>query len=373
MKNIILVRSNQIHSDSRAEKYLTYYDDNNIDYTIIGWDRNDTGAQRKNTIYYRRKVGYVVGGLKAAFNRLFWFWFVFKTLKNMKNKPEFIHACDLDCAFPAVLYKKYCNKNVFILFDVFDWMSADMQANGNSFIRKSILWIESLCLKYCNKLIVCEEERRAQIPNHEQYDMCVLPNIPMIENEENILVDMDEYKFNNDKITLSYVGWFGHGRFLSEMLDLAEKGVFNLLIAGYGNQELVDKCNKLNGNGNVRYYGRVDYTKGLNIQFNADMVYAMYCKVTNNHIFAAPNKYYEAMFLGKTLLTTNGIIIGDKVTKARTGYAIEETIEDFENLIKSIDRTQMTEMGVRSRRMWDDVYKTYTHDFLASEYSNMIQ
>lgn len=373
MKKITFIRSNQIHSDSRAEKYLTYYDDNNINYTIIGWDRNDTNAQRKNTIYYRRKTGYVVGGLKAAFNRLYWFNFVFKTLKSLKDKPDFIHACDLDCAFPAVLYKAFCNKNVYVLFDVFDWMSADMQANGNSFIRKSILWMEGLCLKYCNKLIVCEEERRNQIPCHEKYDICVLPNIPMIQNEKEIFQERVEYKFNNDKITLSYVGWLGHGRFLDEMLDLAEKDLFNLLIAGYGNQELMDKCNRLNGNGSVRYYGRVDYMTGLNIQYNADMVYAMYCKVTNNHIYAAPNKYYEAMFLGKPLLTTSGIIIGDKVEKTETGFTIEETKESFEDLITHINIEDMKEMGIRSRKLWSETYKDYTANFLKTKYQSMIQ
>lgn len=373
MKNIVFIRSNQIHSDSRAEKYLTFYDDNNIDYTIIGWDRSGINAERKNTIYYRRKVGYVVGGLKAAFNRLFWFYFVFMTLRRMNNKPQFIHACDLDCAFPAVLYKLLCNKHVYILFDVFDWMSADMQANSNLFIRKSILWMERLCLKHCNKLIVCENERCAQIPCYEKYDISILPNIPMIQNENLILKKNTELKFDNDKITLSYVGWFGHGRFLDEMLDLAEKGVFNLLIAGYGNQDLMDKCNRLNGNGSVRYFGRVDYMTGLNIQYNADMIYAMYCKVSNNHIFAAPNKYYEAMFLGKPLLTTTGIIIGDKVLKAGTGITIEETKDNFENVITHLDVKEMAEMGIRSRKLWDDIYRGYTANFLKTEYQSMIQ
>lgn len=372
MKIITFIRSNQIHSDSRAEKYLTYYDDNNIDYTIIGWDRNDTNAQRKNTIYYRRKVGYVVGGLKAAFNRLFWFYFVVKTLCKLKKKPEFIHACDLDCAFPAVLYKIFYNKDVFVLFDVFDWMSADMSEDANPFIRKSILWMESFCLKHCNKLIVCEEERRMQIPNHDKYDMYVLPNIPMIQNEKEIFQKKVEYQFNNGKITLSYVGWFGNGRFLNEMLDLAEEGVFNLLIAGYGNQNLVDRCNALNEKGIIRYFGRVNYSTGLNIQYNADMVYAMYCKVCNNHIYAAPNKYYEAMFLGNPLLTTKGIIIGDKVEKFEIGFTIDESKEDLKNLIANVDLGELRKKGVTSRTLWNNQYKNYTSDFLKNQYQSLI-
>ena len=372
MKNIVFIRSNQIHSDSRVEKYLIYYDENDLDYNVIGWDRNDTNAQRKNTIYYRRKVGYVVGGLKAAFNRLFWFWFVVKTLKRLNHKPEFIHACDLDCAFPAVLYKILFNRKVFILFDVFDWMSADIQASSNGIVRKSILWMEAKCLKWCNKLIVCEEERKAQIPDHEKYDISVLPNIPMIADEETILQKKDEYMFSNDKITLSYVGWFGLGRFLDELLRLVEEGYFNLLIAGYGNKKLEEKCTKLHSQGLIKYYGRVDYRTGLNIQYNADMVYAMYCKVTNNHIYAAPNKYYEAMFLGKPLLTTSGIIIGDKVTKLQTGYAVEENVNDFISLIKSLDKADMKRRGENARKLWVNEYKNYTRRFLENEYSKLL-
>ena len=372
MKNVILVRSNQIQSDSRVEKYISFYETHDYQYEIIAWDRNNTGIEMKNVHYYRRKVGYVVGGLKAAFNRIFWFGYVVRELRRYKEKNLFIHACDLDTAFPAVLYKVFFNKNTYILFDVFDWMSADIQASSNGIVRKSILWMEAKCLKWCNKLIVCEEERKTQIPDYEKYDISILPNIPMIADEGTFLQKKDEYKFNNDKITLSYVGWFGLGRFLDELLQLAEDGHFNLLIAGYGNKELEDKCSKLQRQGIIKYFGRVDYRTGLNIQYNADMVYAMYCKVTNNHIYAAPNKYYEAMFLGKPLLTTSGIIIGDKVTKMQTGYAVEENVTDFINLIKSLDMNDMESRGKKARKLWENEYESYTKRFLENEYSKLL-
>lgn len=372
MKKVILLRSNQIQSDSRVEKYISFFESNGILYEIIAWDRNDTGIEMKNVHYYRRKVGYVVGGLKAAFNRLFWFWYVVRELRKYKEHNLFIHACDLDTAFPAVLYKKYFNRKAYILFDVFDWMSADIQASSNGIVRKSILWMEAKCLKWCDKLIVCEEERKTQIPNYAKYDISVLPNIPMIAHEETILQENDEYKFNNDKITLSYVGWFGLGRFLDELLKLVEDGYFNLLIAGYGNKELEGKCSKLQNKGLIKYFGRVDYRTGLSIQYNADMVYAMYCKVTNNHIYAAPNKYYEAMFLGKPLLTTSGIIIGDKVTKLQTGYVVEENINDFISLIKSLNKDDMKRRGENARKLWENEYENYTRRFLEDEYSKFL-
>ena len=146
MKKVVLVRSNQIQSDSRVEKYISFFESHGFPYEIIAWDRNNTGIEMKNVHFYRRKVGYVVGGLKAAFNRLFWFHYVVHELRKIKEKNLFIHACDLDTAFPAALYKIIFNKNAFILFDVFDWMSADIQASSNGFVRNSILWMERKCL-----------------------------------------------------------------------------------------------------------------------------------------------------------------------------------------------------------------------------------
>lgn len=369
MKKIVIIRSNQIQSDSRVEKYLSYLDENKIDYTILGWDRDATGVTREKTMYYRRKVGYVVGGMKAAINRVYWFGYVIKQLRNMKKKPEFIHACDMDCAFPAAVYKALFNRKAFLLFDVFDWMTGDGHAGGFSLMKQIMMWMEAFSLRMSNKVLICEEERKAQIPNIEKCDVDILPNIPMINNEEDIFVPNPDYRFDNGRPTLSYVGWFSPHRFLENILELASSGKFNLLIAGYGNKELVDKCNELNGKGNVKYFGRVKYFDGLRIQYNADIVLAMYCKTSPSHIYAAPNKNYEAMFLGKPLLTTKGIIIGNKTDKLNTGYVIEETNEDFLNMIESITREDIETKSKNARSLWLSEYQNYTRNFLVNKYA----
>lgn len=373
MKKVVLLRSNQILSDSRVEKYLSFFKEKNIDYQILAWDRLDTGVVCENTIYYRRKVGYVVGGLKAAYNRIFWFIFIIRTLCNMKDKPTFIHACDLDTAFPAAVYKALFNRNVFILFDVFDWMSHTLSSNASKFILYVTDKMEQFTLKYANKIVICEEERKQQLKNPEAYDIMVLPNIPMVVDAESIKKVSDEYQFDNDKLTLSYVGWFGHARFLDELLDIAEKGYINLLIAGYGNKTLEDKCNQLVRKGNVKYYGRVPYMKGLEIMYNSDVIYAMYCKISSNHYFAAPNKYYEVMLLGKPIITTKGIIIGEKVEKENIGYTIEETKEELVSLVNNIKKEDMDIKGKNASILWNDKYFTYTHDFLEYKYLPLIK
>lgn len=373
MKKIVIIRSNQIQSDSRVEKYLSYLDENKIDYTILGWDRDATGVTREKTLFYRRKVGYVVGGMKAAINRVYWFDYVIKQLRKMKDKPEFIHACDMDCAFPAAVYKVLFNRKAFLLFDVFDWMTGDGHVGGFSMMKQIMMWMEKFSLKMSNKVLICEEERKAQIPHAEKYDIAVLPNIPMINNEDEVFIEVPEYKFNNGKPTFSYVGWFSPHRFLETILAEANSGKYNLLIAGYGDNEFVDKCNELNGKGNVIYFGRVKYFEGLKIQYNADMVLAMYCKTSPSHKYAAPNKYYEAMFLGKPLLTTKDIIIGDKTEKDDMGYAMDETKEAFYELLDTLTPEQMQKKGENARKLWDTLYKNYTHNFLSTRYKSYIE
>lgn len=370
MKKLILVRSNQIQSDSRVEKYIKFFDTEGIPYEIIAWDRNATGIELKNVHYYRRKVGYVVGGMKAAFNRLFWFRHVISELRKYDKDSLFIHACDLDTAYPVALYKKFFNRKAYMLFDVFDWMSDDMAGTG--MMRKAIVAMESTSLKYSDKLIICEEERRAQIPHWEKYNIEVLPNIPMAEIANSN--EKDEVRFPNDKLTFSYVGYLGHARFLDELLTLAEEGYVNLLIAGYGDKLLEERCKKLNEQkDNIKYYGRVPYSKGLSIMSKSDLIYAMYCNVVRNHYYAAPNKFYEPMMLGKPLLTTKGIIIGDKVDKMGFGYTIEEDYGKLVSLTLSLTKEDLEQKGKIAHDLWMNKYSTYTRDFLENKYLPLLK
>lgn len=371
MKKVVLLRSNQILSDSRVEKYLSFFKEKNIDYQILAWDRLETGVVCENTIYYRRKVGYVVGGLKAAYNRMFWFIFIIRTLCNMKDKPTFIHACDLDTAFPAAVYKALFNRNVFILFDVFDWMSSDIQI-GNKVLLFLIKSMERFCLKQADKVIICEKERREQLPQNYKKEVLVLPNVPMIDDIDSVCVEDDNYKFNNDKITLSYVGWFGKGRFLEELLEYTKQKKCNLLIAGYGNKEIEEKCIELSSQENVKYFGRVVHKEGMKIMYNSDLIYAMYCKISNNHIYAAPNKFYETMCLGKPLLTTKGIIIGKKVEEENIGFTINETKEALDELIQSLKINDLLTKGNNAKKMWNNRYNDYTLKFLENEYYSLL-
>lgn len=369
---ILIIRCNAISNDPRVKKYLSYLDSNNIDYRVLGWDRNGEGLEYKNSTFFRKKSGYNVGGLKAAWNRILWMRFCFIQIR--KIKPSFIHGCDLDSAFPAVMYKVLCNRKTKVLFDVFDWFSATLY-NQPKIIRIAFKWMESITSKHSDHIIICEKERLEQIPYDISSKVDILPNIPMADNEKSFKYIDDSFSFSNDIITISYVGGLYDERFLDELLDIAEKGNINLLIAGYGDKRIENRCKMLSNLENVKYFGGVPYEQGLHISYNSDIVYAMYCKTNPNHIYAAPNKYYEAMLLGKPIITTKGTIVGDKVNSEDIGFVVEENKEHLIELLEyvNLNKTFCRIKGEKAHSLWEVKYKEFTSNFLKSRYSLIIQ
>lgn len=369
---ILLIRCNAISNDPRVKKYLTYLDSVNADYKVLGWDRNGENLENEKCIYFRRKSGYNVGGLKAAWNRVLWMWFCFRQM--IKLKPDFAHGCDLDSAFPAVMYKILFNRKSKVLFDVFDWFSATLY-NQPKVVTQAFKWMEAITTKHSDNIIICEKERSEQIPYDITSKVDVLPNIPMIADEESFKYMDTEFSFPNNKVTVSYVGGLYNERFLDELIDLAEGGLFNLLIAGYGDSRLENRLKSLAGLENVKYFGGVPYEKGLHISYNSDLVYAMYCKSNPNHIYAAPNKYYEAMLLGKPIITTKGTKVGDKVVLNDIGFVIDEDIDSLKDLLLELNNSRMliNKKGDNALSLWVSEYKSYTSDFLKSKYSYFIE
>jgi glycosyltransferase involved in cell wall biosynthesis len=367
---IVLIRCNDIISDPRVGKYLHYFKNNNHAYKVIGWKRVGETRDSENTIYFNRNSGYNVGGFKAAIDRFFWILFVIKQLFRMRKEITIIHGCDLDGVFPAIVFKLITRKKVTIIFDVFDWFS-DTLYNQSFIIRFVFRAMERLCVNYSDEIIVCEEERIAQIPYRQKKKIRVLQNIPSFKSID-FLYKEEKYLFNNGKKTISYVGGFYRERFLDELIEVAKAGYINLNIAGYGDKDLENKCLSLSEHPNVNYFGKVLYKEGLNIMYNSDLIYAMYCTSNKNHVFAAPNKYYEAMLLGKPIISNAGTILSTKILKNKTGFIITESIDDLKNLILTLNANKVQELSHNARSLWEKTYENKIDDYLSKEYAKII-
>lgn len=364
---IILFRSNNIF-DSRVNKYHNYYERAGIDYTIVGWDRAGKGWKKDKYDFFQYRAGEDVGGIQAITNHLKWMRFVYKYLKNHKDVTT-IHACDLNSAFPAAVFKTLHKRKVTLIFDACDWFSANFASK--KFLCFCFGLMERFTCRKANELIICEPERIEQVQFKLRKQPLVMPNIPEIDPSV-ITKVQDKYRFNNDNPTLAYLGGFSDNRYLLEILTLSETEPFNLLIAGSGNKEVVIKCEELSKKENVRYFGRVPMEEGLNMENAADIIYAMYCKTNPNNIYAAPNKYYEALLLGKPIITTKGTIVEKKVVDNNTGWAVEEDVEDLRRLVNTINKEDIRTKGQNAYTLWENSFKSYITEFFDNIYANKI-
>lgn len=361
---VVFIRCNDIVSDSRAKKYIEFYRNNDIDYKIIAWDRTGQNPDQPNTIYYTGKSKYNQGGIRAVVDRIKWMQFVFKTLKLFKQSLK-IHACDLDAAFPAVLFKRQSRKPQYVLFDVFDWFS-DTLYNSSRYVLLAFKYMERIAVKHSDHIIICEEERVSQIPYSIEGKYSVLQNIPSFYDNSFLYKDKS-CDFGNGKITLSYVGGFTTDRCLDVLIQGATNGLYNLLIAGYGSKAILEQIEAGKDSPCLKYFGKVNYTDGLRIMYNSDIIYAAYSKTNPNHFYAAPNKYYEAMFVGKPIITTKGINVAEKVMRNQIGFEIGETYNDLCELLSSIDIDDLNKKGSKALEIWKQ-YSTATQDYLSNNY-----
>lgn len=365
---VLLFRSNNIF-DSRVNKYHNYYERAGLNYTIVGWDRGGKGWEKEHYDFFKYQAGEDVGGLKAIRNHFKWMRFVYRYLKKNREVST-IHACDLNSAFPAAVFKSLHKRDVRLIFDACDWFSANFYSKR--FLCFCFGQMERFTCKKADELIICEPERVEQVQFKLKKEPLVMPNIPEI--DPSVITEVqDKFKFDNDNPTLAYLGGFSDNRFLLEILTLAETEPFNLLIAGYGNKDVLIKCDELKSRNNVRYFGRVPMEDGLNMENAADVIYAMYCKTNPNNIYAAPNKFYEALLLGKPQITTKGTIVEKKVVENKIGWAVEEDIEELRLLLNSITKDDIKTRGDNASKLWNNRFKNYLSDFFENTYSKIIQ
>jgi glycosyltransferase involved in cell wall biosynthesis len=364
---ILLFRSNGITA-SRVNKYVDYYKSKNLDYKIIGWDRIGEHLKIDNYFFFNYPSRYVQCGLRAVIDKVHWMRFVYKQIKKYKSSLDVVHACDIDTAFPVAIAKIICRLNFTMIFDSCDWASA---VTNNFLLRNAYKIMEHLALSKTNSIIICEPERRAQLPTKIPVEPITMRNIPLFPSKS-FLSKNDSFDFNNSKITVSYVGWFGGGRFLDELLNCAEQGSINLLIAGFGQSNLEERCKKLAERcDNIRFFGKVEHKFGMNIMYNSDLIYAMYCKYIPNHIYAAPNKFYEAMFLGVPILSTKGTNIGDKILVEDIGFIIEEDQIELNDFMQNLSKERLKQKGLNASNKWEK-YRNMTKEFFDTQYSQIV-
>ena len=323
--------------------------------TILCWDRDDNYALRKETLnleegdipIYRIGIQAKYGnGIKTLPSLLRFQLCIRKFIKN--NTFDVIHACDFDTALTSYFGRR--KKTTKFVYDIFDFYVESMRVP--KLVRPIIFGLDKHIINGADATIICTEERRRQISGTEPKRLYVIHNSPpVIEN-----MGATEA---HDKVRIAYFGIFSrNGRMIPELLEVVSKHKdWELHIGGFGAiEEDVKHYGAIHEN--IKYYGRVSYKTVLEVENNSDILTAIYDPAVPNHKYAAPNKFYEALMLGKPLIMIKNTGMSDIVQDNGIGAVIDYTKEDLEAAIAQlIDRKdEWSDISKKMKQLYSEHY-----------------
>lgn len=338
---IIFLRSNPVDPDSRVEKEVNSLIKLGHEVSILAWDRSSKYKVRESylemrngkTKIYRFGIPALFGGgIKSNLIPLMKFQYsLYSWLVKNRNKYDVIHACDFDTAYIGSKIAKRFNKR--FVYDIFDYYVDSFSVP--KLLRNRIENMDKKTINLADAVIICSDKRKEQISKTNPKLLEVIHNTPNIIEGESVYNNL-----NKNKIKIVYVGILGRGRYIEEIADFVIRNKeYEFHIGGFG--LLQSKIEKLAAQyDNIIFYGKLSYERTLALESKCDIMTAIYNPAIPNHRFAAPNKFYEALMLGKPLIMVKNTGMDSIVEENKIGEVIEYNTDSFAAAIKRLVSNQ---------------------------------
>ena len=379
MKSVVLLRSTPVQPDPPVEKMANTLLAEGYRVTIAAWDRNSNTKRVNSQMKLSNGTVDIVrfgipaqfgGGLKKTLKPLICFqWALFSWLMHNQKHYDIIHAFDFDTGYVASLAASLWNKK--LVYHILDYYVA---SHGLSHSRLGNL-VEKREIKVINKAnatVICTEKRREQIAKARPRQLYVIHNTP----DANIVLSETGIEMQGDdsKAKIVYVGIFGRKRFLQEAFEAVRgRDDIELHIGGFGEIEK-EVIQEAACNNNVFYYGRLPYVKTLALEKQCDIMFAMYDPVIPNHQYSAPNKFYEALMLGKPIIMANNTGFDDVISNEEVGVTAEYSAAGFMNAISKLllQRSKWAKISMNARALYEREYSwELMHQRIREMYSKL--
>ncbi|GAL22099.1 glycosyltransferase [Vibrio maritimus] len=251
-----------------------------------------------------------------------------------------------------------------VVYDIYDKYTASREIKG------TVGWLfdklEMLAVNTSNHTILPDVSRYKQFGiSTTNSDVTIIENVPMYSTVPTSKTSLDRPK--EVSYVLCYVGILEPThRGLEDLLKVVStKPGIQLYIAGFGPLEakVIEYAEK---HSNIRFLGEVDRTEAFHIMQQSDIHVGMYYKTVSNHYYAAPNKYYEHLYFGKPLITTQGTPPGSRVEDLSTGWAISEGESNISSCLDNLDPIVVSGYSSNARKQWDNKYSQYKEYFYST-------
>lgn len=338
-KSILLIRSNPVSPDPPVEKIATALSDNGYDVTVLAWDRESNYSEREDSIRLLngREIKIIRfgiqaiygGGLKKTLKALVIFWHrLNKWLKKHKDQYDIIHPFDFDTGFVAKgIARRYHKGLIYHILDFY----IDSHPSGGKILRNLVKKAEISVINYADATIICTEKRIEQIKGSKPKKLIVIHNTPI---NDRSFETCDLKISSSSRLKIVYVGIFAEGRMLEEMCEIVSHNKdLELHIGGFG---ILDELIKqyAEKNDNIFYYGKLPYSATLALENQCDIMTAIYDPSIPNHRYAAPNKFYEALMLGKSIIMAKNTGFDTVIEENNLGFLVDYNQESLASCLE---------------------------------------
>jgi glycosyltransferase involved in cell wall biosynthesis len=363
---IYFIRSADTAFDSRLQRYRHALENRGFDARTIYWDRQPrSGSERSppDELRFSRiaQHGRRYGNLVRI---LAWNLFILATLVRRRSQVAAVHAVDLDTALPALVFCRWFGKP--LIFDIYDKYTDSRNVTGLP--RRLLELLERRVLRGASAVILADPARRRQHGAIDPGKLLIVENVP-----ERDRGAVRPTAAKPDQILK--IGYLGNlekcHRGLEHVVRLARELPFvTLEIAGTGALETFVSAEAENSGGRIRYHGARSHADGLALMAECDLILGLYYSSVPNHRFAAPNKYFEHLMLGRPLLTSQGTPPGQKVEQLRTGWAIADGEQALRDALVEIQAQPQERVarGKAARKLWDEHYASYADRVIGEAY-----
>ena len=361
-KRVVLIRSNPVSPDPPVEKATDTLIANGYEVSVIGWDRGSDEVEKTETLILEHGNAQIVrfgipamfdGGIKKNLLPLSKFQIrLHKWLKKHRNEYDIIHAFDFDTGFIAnKIARKYNKKLIYHILDFY----IDSHNIPSKYLKSTIRNAEFAVINNADATIICTEKRREQIAGTTPKRLEIIHNTPKAVNQ--ISDSFSEIK-NSTRCKIVYVGILAGSRFLREIIKFVEKDErFEFHIGGFGIMEnevaeAAKKCER------IFYYGKLPYDKTLSLEQACDVMTAIYDPKVPNHKFAAPNKFYESLMLGKPVIMAYNTGFDEIIKKNNIGCLIEFDESGLSNGLNNLiqQKDEWLSMSERMKKLYKEQY-----------------
>ena len=346
---VVFVQSNPVSPDPRVEKEVRMLTTHGFEVIILAWDREKASknfeSSGNKTIYRFGLRAPYVQLIIVAYYPFFWLWVL---LKLLRIRPQIVHACDIDCIFPALFYKLLKGKTK-VIFDVFDSYALLIRPMSNTLA--SMVWcLELFAASVSDAFITVSRQQLALFEAAQPKRVEIVMNSPSPISRSTFLNQGTKHT----KFRIVHAGQILEDRGLLQLCE-ATKDIddLELVIAGRvrerAEREAMRRIKKFS---HVHYVGRLDYDGSLQLEASADLIPLLYHpKVAISHV-AMPNKLFEAMMLGVPIITNLDHVVRDVECGIVVNYY---DINDIRKVILHLkDHPQFrSQLGLNGKRTFD--------------------